>query len=62
MVAEDDRGQSDEEVLSRVNPLQLPNALSAEGTSKGLSYVQVEMNGNGAEAMFDTGAIHNLVM
>ena len=47
MVAEDERGQSDEEVPNRVNPLQLLNALSAEGNSKGLSYVQVEMNGIG---------------
>ena len=62
MVAEDDRGQFGEEVPSRVNPLQLPNAFSARGTSKGLSYVQVEMTGNGAEAMLDNGAIHNLVM
>ena len=44
MVAEDERGQSDEEVPNRVNPLQLLNALSAGGNSKGLSYVQVEMN------------------
>ena len=44
MVAEDEKGQSDEEVPSRVNPLQLLNALSAGGNSKGLSYVQVEMN------------------
>ena len=27
----------------------------------GLSYVQVEMNGNGVEAMLDTGATHNFV-
>ena len=47
MVAEDERGQSDEEVPNKVNPLQLLNALSAEGNSKGLSYVQVEMNGIG---------------
>ena len=44
-----------------MNPLQLLNALSAGGTSKRLSYVQVEMNGNGAEAMLDTGATHNFV-
>jgi len=50
-----------EEILSHVNPLQLPNALSEGGTSKGLSYVQVEMNGNGAEAMLDIGATHNFV-
>ena len=61
MVAEDERGQSDEEVPNRVNPLQLLNALSAGGNSKGLSYVQVEMNGNGAEAMLDTGATHKFV-
>ena len=61
MVAKDERGQSDEKVPNRVNPLQLLNALSARGTSKGLSYVQVEMNGNGTEAMLDTGATHNFV-
>ena len=44
-----------------MNPLQLLNAFSVGGNSKGLSYVQVEMNGNGAEAMLDTGATHNFV-
>ena len=53
MVAEDEKGQSDEEVPSRVNPLQLLNALSAGGNSKG------EMNGNKVEAMLDTSATHN---
>ena len=61
MVAKDERGRSDEEVPSRVNPLQLLNALSAGGNSKGLSFVQVEMIGNGAKAMLDTGATHNFV-
>ena len=61
MVVEDERGQTDEKVPSRVNPLQLINALSVGGNSKGLSYVQVEMNGNGAEAMLDTSATHNSV-
>ena len=59
MVAEYKRGQSDEEISSKVNHLQLLNALSAGGNSKGLSFVQVEMNGNGVEAMLDTGATHN---
>ena len=49
------------EILSHMNPLQLPNALSEWDTSKGLSYVQMEMNGNGAEAMLDIGATHNFV-
>ena len=44
-----------------MNPLQLLNALSVGGNSKGLSYVQVEMNGNGAEAMLDTSVTHNFV-
>ena len=61
MVAEDESGQSDEEVPNRVNALQFLNALSAGGTSKGLPYVQVEMNGNWAEAMHDTSATHNFV-
>ena len=61
MVAEDDKGQSDEEVPNRVNPLQLLNVLSARGTSKGLSYVQVEINRNRAEAMLKTGTTHNFV-
>ena len=61
MVTKDEREQSDEEVPSRVNHLQLLNALSIRGNSKGLSHVQVEMNGNGPEAMLDTGAIHNFV-
>ena len=39
MIAKDGSGQSDEEVPSRVNPLQLLNALRAGGTSRGLSYV-----------------------
>ena len=62
MVAEDDNGQLDEEVPSRVNPLQLLNVLSARGTSKGLSYVQVEINGNKAKVMLNTGATHNFVV
>ena len=61
MVAEDEKGQSNEEVPSRVNPLQLLNALNAGDHSKGLSYVQVEVNGNGVEAMLDTDATHNFV-
>ena len=44
-----------------MNSLQLLNALSVEGTSKGLSYVQVEMNRNGVEVMLDTGAAHKFV-
>ena len=44
-----------------MNPLQLLNALRAGGTSRGLSYVQVEMNENGAEGMLDSGATHNFV-
>jgi len=44
-----------------VNPLQLLNALNARGNSKELSYVQVEMNGNGGEAMLDIGATHIFV-
>jgi len=59
IVVEDDRGQSDEEVPSHVNLLQLLNALSVGGNSKGLSYGRVEMNGNGAKAMPDTGTTHN---
>ena len=50
-----------EEILSHVNPLQLPKALSERGTSKGLSYVQVEMNGNRAEAMLNTSNTQNFV-
>ena len=61
MVAEDEKGQFNEEVPSKVNPLQSLNALSVGGNSKGLSYMQVEMNGNGAEAMLDTSATHNFV-
>ena len=61
MVAEDGGGQSNEEVLSRVNRLQLLNALRAGGTSRGLSYVQVEMNENKAKGMLDSGATHNFV-
>ena len=61
MVAKDERGQSDEKVPSRVNPLQLLNAFSALGNSKGLSYVQMEMNGNEAKSMLDIGAAHNFV-
>ena len=35
--------------------------LVQEVISKGLSYMQVEMNRNGVEAMFDTSATHNFV-
>ena len=44
-----------------MNSLQLLNALSLEGTSKVLSYVQVEMYRNRAEVMLDIGATHNFV-
>ena len=44
-----------------MNPLQLLNALRARGTSRGLSYVQVEMNENGTEGMLDSSATHNFV-
>ena len=39
--------------------MQLLNALHAGGTSRGLSYVQVEMNENGTEGMLDSSATHN---
>ena len=55
------KGRSDEEVPNRVNPLQLLNVLSVRGTFKGLSYVQVEINGNRAKAMLNTGTTHNFV-
>ena len=48
MVVEDEKGQFNEEVPSRVNPLQLLNAFSAGGNFKRLSYAQVEINRNGA--------------
>ena len=60
-VAKDGGGQSDEEGPNKVKPLQLLNALRARGTSKGLSYGQVEMNENGAEDMLNSGATHNFV-
>ena len=47
MVAENGGVQSDEEVPSRMNPLQLLNALRAGDTSR----VQVEMNKNGAKGI-----------
>lgn len=45
-----------------MNHLQLLNVLSAGGTSKDLSYFQVEINGNRVEAMLNTGATYNFVV
>ncbi|RWR91972.1 hypothetical protein CKAN_02116000 [Cinnamomum micranthum f. kanehirae] len=60
LVAEEERKQDE---TSRVNPLQLLNAIQNEGPSQtnSLIYLKVVMNGNLASAMVDTGATHNFV-
>ena len=47
---------------SRVNPLQLLNAISSETlTQKALMHVQVPINGIWVKVMVDSGATHNFV-
>ncbi|RWR95040.1 gag-asp_proteas domain-containing protein [Cinnamomum micranthum f. kanehirae] len=60
LVAEEERKQDEP---SRVNPLQLLNAIQNEGPSQtnSLIYLKVVLNGNLASAMVDTSATHNFV-
>ncbi|RWR76338.1 gag-asp_proteas domain-containing protein [Cinnamomum micranthum f. kanehirae] len=60
LVGEEERKQAEP---SRVNPLQLLNAIQNEGPSRANSflYVKVALNRSSASAMVDTGATHNFV-
>ncbi|XP_038979221.1 uncharacterized protein LOC120109561 [Phoenix dactylifera] len=54
----------EEPSTSRVNPLQLVNAIAAERISpsySGLMYLEAKVNGKTARAMLDTGATNNFI-
>ena len=62
MVAEDGKGESDSEGPTRVNPLQLLNAIHVDkAPTTGLMYVKVRLAGTDIAAMVDTGATHNFM-
>ncbi|CAL5371561.1 unnamed protein product [Camellia sinensis] len=62
MVAEDGKGESDSEGPTRVNPLQLLNAIHVDkAPTTGLMYVKVTLAGTDIAAMVDTGATHNFM-
>ncbi|XP_073105641.1 uncharacterized protein [Elaeis guineensis] len=55
-------GRGDEASPSRVNPLQLVNAMRAERSiPSGLMYMKVRLGGKEMLAMADTGATHNFM-
>lgn len=62
IVADKNDGGSDSDGPTRMNPMQLLNALQpAKAQQKGLIYVRVQINGVDALAMADSGATHNFV-
>ena len=62
LVTADDKASTDSDSPSRVNPLQLLNAISGENQpQKTLMHVQVLLNGIRVNAMVDSGATHNFV-
>ena len=62
LVTTDDKASTDSDSPSRVNPLQLLNAISGENQpQKTLMHVQVLFNGIRVKAMVDSGATHNFV-
>ncbi|XP_059664093.1 uncharacterized protein LOC132309845 [Cornus florida] len=63
-IVADSKGDSDSESgPTRVNPLQMLNALTKEQSMelKGLMFIQVTLNGKEVLAMVDTGATHNFI-
>ena len=62
LVTADDKANTDLDSPSRVNHLQLLNAISGENQpQKTLMHVQVLLNGIRVKAMVDSGATHNFV-
>ena len=62
LVTADDKANTDSDSTSRVNPLQLLNAISGENQPhKTLMHVQVLLNGIRVKTMVDSGAMHNFV-
>ncbi|XP_059663489.1 uncharacterized protein LOC132309170 [Cornus florida] len=63
-IVADSKGDSDSESgPTRVNPLQMLNALTEEQSMelKGVMFIQVTLNGKEVLAMVDTGATHNFI-
>ena len=60
LMAEDGE-DSEAEVPTRANPLQLLNAMRAEATHRGLMYVELLNEGQKIVALVDSGATHNFV-
>lgn len=62
-IVADSKGDSDSEGPTRVNPLQMLNALTEEQSMdlKGLMFIQVTLNGKEVLAMVDTGATHTFI-
>nr|CAN72971.1 hypothetical protein VITISV_018184 [Vitis vinifera] len=62
LVIADDKGKSDSETPSRVNPLQLLNVIHGEThVQKSLMHVHVIVNSVQVKATVDSGATHNFV-
>ena len=62
LVTADDKANTNSDSPSRVNPLQLLNAINGENQpQKTLMHVQVLFNGIRVKAMVDSGATHNFV-
>ena len=62
LVTADDKANTNSDSPSRVNPLQLLNAINGENQpQKTLMHVQVLLNGIRVKAMADNGATHNFV-
>lgn len=63
-IIEQEEANSHED-MGVLGSLQLLNALkttpTSKGVSKGLMYVDVNINGRATQAMVDTGATHNFV-
>ena len=62
LVTADDKGDSDPETSTRVNPLQLLNVIHGETlVQKSLMHIHAIVNGVQVKALVDSGATHNFV-
>ncbi|KAL6350766.1 hypothetical protein AAG906_028237 [Vitis piasezkii] len=62
LVTVDDKGESDSETPSRVNPLQLLNVIHGETlVQKSLMHIYAVVNGVQVKALVDSGATHNFM-